>query len=413
MQPILEIKNISKKFRIQHEQQPYLSLRDSVAGFFSSPFGGGREGVEDFWALKDVSFDVYPGESIGIIGKNGAGKSTLLKILSKITPPTEGKIISRGRIASLLEVGTGFHPELSGRENIFLNGSILGMKRKEIQKKFDEIVDFSGVEKFLDTPLKHYSSGMQLRLAFAVAAFLEPEILLIDEVLAVGDAEFQRKCLGKMDEVSKSGRTVIFVSHNTFLLSSICTRGILLENGEVSSNDGIQNVINNYKKSIHKSEEPKNYQQRQLYKKNKKIIINGISFLNNNNENSIVFTQAEDIKISVKYEISDYEYLYDKIKFSINMYDTNGVHVFHHNNNISGNYFSDSVIKENNELYCTIKNLSFNKGIYFFSVDIVESNRFMDLIENAGTIQIIEGKLYNNKQNVEIGIVCVDGLWKI
>ena len=199
MQPILEIKGISKKFRIRHEQPPYLSLRDSIAAAFTSPLGGGRVGAKDFWALKDVSFDVYPGDSIGIIGKNGAGKSTLLKILSKITPPTQGKIISRGRIASLLEVGTGFHPELSGRENIFLNGSILGMRRKEIQVKFDEIVDFSGVEKFLDTPLKHYSSGMQLRLAFAVAAFLEPEILVIDEVLAVGDAEFQRKCLGKME----------------------------------------------------------------------------------------------------------------------------------------------------------------------------------------------------------------------
>lgn len=249
MLPILEIKNISKKFRIQHEQQPYLSLRDSVTSFFKSPFSSGRDGdgLEDFWALKDISFNVYPGESIGIIGKNGAGKSTLLKILSKITPPTEGKIISRGRIASLLEVGTGFHPELTGRENVFLNGSILGMKRKEIQNKFDEIVDFSGVEKFLDTPLKHYSSGMQLRLAFAVAAFLEPEILLIDEVLAVGDAEFQRKCLGKMDDVTKKeGKTVLFVSHNMAAVENLCAKSILLHEGEIAKNGSSTDVIYHY-----------------------------------------------------------------------------------------------------------------------------------------------------------------------
>lgn len=247
MQPILEIKSISKKFRIRHENQPYLSLRDSLVDFFKPKTEDQKSKTETFWALKDVSFDVYPGESIGIIGKNGAGKSTLLKILSKITPPTEGKIISRGRIASLLEVGTGFHPELSGRENIFLNGSILGMKRKEILKKFDEIVDFSGVEKFLDTPLKHYSSGMQLRLAFAVAAFLEPEILLIDEVLAVGDAEFQRKCLGKMEDVTKrEGRTVLFVSHNMGMVGQLCKKSLCLNKGCIVFEGKTDTVIDYY-----------------------------------------------------------------------------------------------------------------------------------------------------------------------
>lgn len=228
MKPILEIQNISKKFRINHEQQPYLSLRDSLTSIFRD-----KSSKEDFWALKDVSFNVMPGDTVGIIGKNGAGKSTLLKILSKITPPTSGKIIGRGRIASLLEVGTGFHPELSGRENIFMNGSILGMRHAEIQRNFDAIVDFAGVEKFLDTPLKHYSSGMQLRLAFAVAAFLENEILIIDEVLAVGDAEFQKKCIGKMEDVSKSGRTVLFVSHNMYALNQLCARSVVLRSGSV------------------------------------------------------------------------------------------------------------------------------------------------------------------------------------
>jgi len=241
MKPILEIQHISKKFSINHQQQPYLSIRDSIANLFNS-----KQSKEDFWALKDVSFNVAQGDTIGIIGKNGAGKSTLLKILSKITPPTTGKIIGRGRIASLLEVGTGFHPELSGRENIFMNGSILGMKKIEILKNFDSIVDFAGVEKFIDTPLKHYSSGMQLRLAFAVAAFLENEILIIDEVLAVGDSEFQNKCMGKMGEVSKSGRTILFVSHNMAALKNLCHTAVFLKQGQVIDYDIADKIISKY-----------------------------------------------------------------------------------------------------------------------------------------------------------------------
>ena len=241
MTPILEIHNISKKFLIDHERPSYLSLRDWIAGAFRS-----KSKPEEFWALKDISFDVMPGDSLGIIGRNGAGKSTLLKILSRITPPTEGHIITRGRIASLLEVGTGFHQELTGRENIFMNGSILGMKRAEIKTKFDEIVDFSGVEKFLDTPLKNYSSGMQLRLAFAVAAHLEPEILIVDEVLAVGDGEFQKKCLAKMEYVASQGRTVLFVSHNLPSLQAICKTGLLLKDGKLEYEGGISEVINQY-----------------------------------------------------------------------------------------------------------------------------------------------------------------------
>jgi lipopolysaccharide transport system ATP-binding protein len=243
MRPILEIQALSKKFRIQHELQPYLTIRERIQNLVRFRR---TEESEDFWALKDINFTVQPGESIGIIGKNGAGKSTLLKILSRITPPTKGSIITRGRIASLLEVGTGFHPELTGRENIFLNGSILGMKFQEIRSKFDQIVDFSGVAKFLDTPLKHYSSGMQLRLAFAVAAFLDPEILIIDEVLAVGDAEFQRKCMGKMDEVAQSGRTILFVSHNMGAVKSLCQKAILLNKGTVHSMGPSAQIVEEY-----------------------------------------------------------------------------------------------------------------------------------------------------------------------
>lgn len=243
MTPIIEVHNLSKLYKIGQKQR-YLSLRDSVTDLFKKK---GQNTVDaDFWALNDISFDVQAGESIGIIGRNGAGKSTLLKILSRITPPTKGKAILRGRMASLLEVGTGFHPELTGRENVYFNASILGLRKAEVVKKFDEIVAFSGVEQFIDTPLKHYSSGMQLRLAFAVAAHLEPEILVIDEVLAVGDAEFQKKCLGKMDEVSKSGRTVLFVSHNMTALKNICQRGILIQNGQLILDDKVETVVNKY-----------------------------------------------------------------------------------------------------------------------------------------------------------------------
>jgi lipopolysaccharide transport system ATP-binding protein len=243
LKPILEIQNISKKFKIQHENQPYLSLRDSLTSVFKKK----TSTSEEFYALKDVSFTVNPGESVGIIGRNGAGKSTLLKILSSITPPSSGRIITRGRIASLLEVGTGFHPELTGRENVFLNGSILGMRRQEILKNFDAIVDFAGVEKFIDTPLKHYSSGMQLRLAFAVAAFLENEILVIDEVLAVGDAEFQKKCMGKMEEVSKTdGRTVLFVSHNMASMRLLCSNCVFLKSGLIKNTGKTDEIISEY-----------------------------------------------------------------------------------------------------------------------------------------------------------------------
>jgi lipopolysaccharide transport system ATP-binding protein len=253
--PIIEVQNLSKKYTIGAAQPRYLSLRDSfastVAGLknwtrINAPNASKSVEDTDFWALKDINFQINSGESVGIIGKNGAGKSTLLKILSRITPPTSGNAVLRGRLVSLLEVGTGFHPELTGRENVYFNGSILGLRKAEIDKKFDEIVDFSGVERFMDSPLKNFSSGMQLRLAFAVAAHLEPEILIIDEVLAVGDAEFQKKCLGKMDEVSRSGRTVIFVSHNMTALKNICQRGILLQRGHIVADGHIDKTVDAY-----------------------------------------------------------------------------------------------------------------------------------------------------------------------
>lgn len=260
MAPIISVSNVWKRYWIRHGNEPAQTLGEELTRLVSTPLralarglrgaskrGASTKAEEEFWALRDVSFEVEPGEVLGIIGSNGAGKSTLLKVLSRITEPTRGSIALGGRVASLLEVGTGFHHELTGRENIFLNGTILGMSRREIQSKFDEIVAFAEIEKFLDTPVKRYSSGMYMRLAFAVAAHLEPEILVVDEVLAVGDVQFQRKCIGKMQDVAnKQGRTVLFVSHQMGAVRQLCTRAILMRRGEVAQVGTVKDVIDGY-----------------------------------------------------------------------------------------------------------------------------------------------------------------------
>lgn len=254
----IRVENLSKLYRIGGKQEKYATLRDTIVDMVAAPYrrvrgllrGEAASGLtEEIWALKDISFEVKHGEVVGIIGRNGAGKSTLLKILSRITEPTTGYADVYGRVGALLEVGTGFHPELTGRENVFLNGAILGMSREDIKRKFDEIVDFAGVEKFIDTPVKHYSSGMGLRLGFAVAAHLEPEILIVDEVLAVGDAEFQKKCLGKMSDVAGEGRTVLFVSHNMAAVQGLCHRGVVLDYGTVRFESSAENAVDHYLKS--------------------------------------------------------------------------------------------------------------------------------------------------------------------
>src|SRR4051794_34995195 len=243
----ISARGLGKSYAIAHNAARPLDFREAIVERFRHPLGHGRREVETFWALKDVDFEIKKGGVVGVLGRNGAGKSTLLKILSRITAPTTGTIDLYGRVASLLEVGTGFHQELTGRENIYLNGSILGMSRREIRRKFDEIIDFSGVEKFLDTPVKRYSSGMYVRLAFAVAATLDPEILVVDEVLAVGDAQFQRKCIGKMQEVATdSGRTVLLVSHNMASISTLANRSILLDQGQVLAHGPTEEVIDRY-----------------------------------------------------------------------------------------------------------------------------------------------------------------------
>lgn len=322
MNTMIDIQDIGKKYQI-NSGTSYLSLRDVLsqgAGRFLKP---GRKKKETFWALKDVSFKVGEGERIGIIGRNGAGKSTLLKVISQITPPTTGQIQINGRVASLLEVGTGFHPELTGRENIYFNGAILGLRKKEIDSKLDEIVAFSGVEQFIDTPLKHFSSGMQLRLAFSVAAHLEPEILLIDEVLAVGDMEFQKKCIGKMEEVSRSeGRTILFVSHNMSYISSLCNKAILLEKGSLVKEGGVSEVINEYLTSIRKPFESENHSSNQH---NDAVKLLGVRAIDQNGAAKDSFSVNETIRIEMRYEVLRGGSV---LWLGYNLHNENGVNIF-------------------------------------------------------------------------------------
>lgn len=317
MKPAIEIQNLGKQYRLQNAQR-YLALRDRLA----NPFSGRRKSGETFWALEDINLSIEPGERVGIIGRNGAGKSTLLKIISRITPPTKGEAIIRGRVGSLLEVGTGFHPELTGRENIYLNGSILGLKKQEINRQLDAIIDFSGVEKFIDAPLKHYSSGMQLRLAFSVAAHLEPEILLIDEVLAVGDMEFQQKCLGKMEEVSKKdGRTILFVSHNMSYISGLCDKAILLDHGKLIAEGRASSVISEYIANT-KSHLTTNQSD---WSENKVVHLRSLRAVNSNGQVTESFAADESIGLEMEYEVLVSGHV---LWLGYNLHNQEGVNIF-------------------------------------------------------------------------------------
>jgi lipopolysaccharide transport system ATP-binding protein len=314
---VIKVENLGKKYTIRHQQsERYIALRDvmarsfkNVGGKLFSPFTGrhssSADSKEDFWALKDVSFEIKEGKRVGIIGRNGAGKTTALKLLSRITEPTTGRIEITGRVASLLEVGTGFHPELTGRENIFLNGAILGMTRAEIKKKFDEIVDFAEIEKFLDTPVKRYSSGMYVRLAFAVAAHLEPKILIVDEVLAVGDAQFQKKCLGKMEEVGKEGRTVLFVSHNMGAVLSLCNHAILLDKGELLLEGAVSMVVDQYMGARVKQENLLNLEKlRRVGEYRAKASLINVTLLNQNKVGAWQLPFGTDIELGIGVKVS-------------------------------------------------------------------------------------------------------------
>ena len=298
----IKVENISKKYQIG-ENKSYPTLRDKLMELPNRLFKGPQK-TKEFWALKDVSFEVKKGEVIGIIGRNGAGKSTMLKILARITEPTSGKITMYGRVASMLEVGTGFNPELTGRENIFLNGSIIGMTKKEIKQKLPEIIEFSGIEKFIDTPAKHYSSGMYMRLAFSIAAHLDSEILIVDEVLAVGDIEFQKKCLGKMDDIAKKdGRTVLFVSHNADAISVLCNRCILLNAGSVLYEGDVQKTLTKYNNIQNNVDLNKNNQKHTIHIGLNALRLTSVKMFNKDNVKSNIFKVNESLILQVSYAV--------------------------------------------------------------------------------------------------------------
>ena len=324
MPPIIEIQNLGKQYKLA-VAQPYLAFRDLIGSSVKNLLRSDKKPKEKFWALQDINLSVQQGERMGIIGRNGAGKSTLLKIISQITPPTTGKAIIRGRVGSLLEVGTGFHPELTGRENVYLNGSILGLKKTEISRQFAAIVDFSGVERFIDTPLKHYSSGMQLRLAFSVAAHLDPEILLIDEVLAVGDIEFQKKCLGKMEEVSKKdGRTILFVSHNMDSIRKFCPTTILMDGGKIINVGNTEKIINEYV-AKHLETKAEMIWENGASSYNKEVRLNRAYLHNENGAVISRFDTTEKVGITLEYEVLKDDALFTH---GINLYNQENTNIF-------------------------------------------------------------------------------------
>ncbi len=376
--------NIGKKYNINHERGRYVALRDVIVGIMASPFkflktktkqAMGIAQKEDFWALSDVNFSFEKGEIIGIIGKNGAGKSTLLKILSQITPPTTGEIIINGRVGSLLEVGTGFHPELTGRENIFLNGAILGMKQTEIIRKFDEIVAFANVERFLDTPVKYYSSGMYVRLAFSIAAHMEPDILIIDEVLAVGDAEFQEKCLGKMNQISQEeGRTVLFVSHNLVTVQKLCKKCLLLEGGKVKMIGDTKDVIDAY--TAHKAGSATNtYAQK----------VEGAAIKNarvTNTEGSELINSHDRLKMVVGYKSRDGKPITDgRIVLTItNLHSQQIALMF--DTHVSSKTWEGELAPEG-EIICETEPIELSQGEYSMNIDFMSQGNRIEYLKNA------------------------------
>jgi lipopolysaccharide transport system ATP-binding protein len=400
---VIQVENLSKKYILSHQQErgSYKALRDVVADGVKSL---GRKLIkpsampisdsthEEFWALKDVSFEIKQGDRVGIIGRNGAGKSTLLKILSRITEPTTGKIKIKGRVASLLEVGTGFHPELTGRENIYLNGSILGMSKSEIEKKFDEIVAFAEVEKFLDTPVKRYSSGMYVRLAFAVAAHLEPEILIVDEVLAVGDVQFQKKCLGKMEEVGKEGRTVIFVSHNMSAVESLCDRGILLQSGSLSLDGDPQEAIKFYLEKAYTLSKDVSIEQRKDRSGSGKIRVTSFRVLDSEGNEVPSLQSGKDYRFEIGYSNKTRKYLND-IVVSLDILDEKNNRVLLFRTNFTNNNLT--IDPHLGYIICNIKNLPLANGSYRLSIFISHADaETLDYIEDAVPIAVDGGDFF-------------------
>lgn len=406
----VRVENLGKLYRIG-QFAGYKTIRETLTNVMSAPLRRLRQ-TEDgrrktgepspqspvpghgntLWALKDVSFEVKRGEAVGIIGRNGSGKSTLLKILSRITAPTDGRVEIYGRVGSLLEVGTGFHPELTGRENIYLNGAVIGMKKAEVERKFDEIVAFAEIEKFLDTPVKRYSSGMYVRLAFAVSAHLEPEILLVDEVLAVGDAAFQKKCLGKMGDVTKEGRTVLFVSHNMASVSGLCKRGIVLESGKLTFEGNVDSAIGFYGSLIETVSQSRPLRDRQDRIGDGRLRFTSVSFSTPSRGVTDTFFTGEDVLISVSYETNESRPL-SNVSVSIPFNNSLGLSIFMCWTRMTGQDFE--IIPPRGRFVAKIHKLPLREGRYNINLYCEVNGILADWVREASTLNVIEGDFFH------------------
>ena len=421
---ILKLENISKQYRlgqigtgtISHDlNRWWAKIRGKEDPFLKIGESNDRstKGNSDYvWALQDINFEVNRGEVLGIIGKNGAGKSTLLKILSRVTSPTTGSIKTRGRIASLLEVGTGFHPEMTGRENIYLNGAILGMTKKEIKSKINEIIDFSGCERYIDTPVKRYSSGMTVRLAFAVAAHLDPEILVVDEVLAVGDAEFQKKAIGKMQDISREGgRTVLFVSHNMAAVKSLCTRGILIENGKIKFDGSIDETLTRYATITNASNENKIiFDETTKRKGSRNIEFLSLEISNQNNIATNEFSIGDDLNLKFKIKNNANE---SKSEVGIQIKSSDDMPIFHIMARDSN--FEITHIDKEEQFIVNIKDIRLFPGIYMISLtsNTTTGHQIFDSIENVLSFEITDGGNYTVRNLPRVaGLIFLNPEWK-
>ncbi|HLC49305.1 MAG TPA: ABC transporter ATP-binding protein [Candidatus Andersenbacteria bacterium] len=410
--PIIEVQHLSKKYSLGKKREMYRTFRDTIMERMSHPLKK-EGGTNDFWALKDINFTVQPGEVLGIIGKNGAGKSTLLKILSRITDPSGGQVIMRGRVASLLEVGTGFHPELSGRENIYLSGSVLGMGKEEIDKKFDEIVAFAEIEKFLELPIKRYSSGMYMRLAFSVAAHLDPEILLVDEVLAVGDIAFQKKCLGKMDSVAKGGRTVIFVSHQLEFLAQLCKRCLLVDKGEIVEDGPSREVISHYIQLV-RNAAPTSLRERKDRQGEGRVRFTE-TWLEDTQGNRVHrIVSGEPVKIVATYETQAGAEV-TNLAVSFAVMTIHGIVVLDLGTDTSASdYFG--VVPARGRVECSIPRMHLNSGEFVYNVlarSAKSGNEVEDWVKQAGTFTVEPGDYYGTGHIAgTASLVVMDHHWK-
>lgn len=417
---VIQVENLGKSYIIGHEKQEhYTALRDVLTNKVKKIISksgqilrgeqliAGNE-LEEFWALKDINFELKQGDRLGIIGRNGAGKSTLLKVLSRITEPTKGKVKMKGRVSSLLEVGTGFHPELTGRENIFLNGAILGMNRGEIKKKFDEIVDFSGVEKFLDTPVKRYSSGMYVRLAFSVAANLESDVLIVDEVLAVGDSDFQKKCLGKMEDISTSeGRTILFVSHNMTAIKGLCKTGIWLKDGMIHKTGEVNPIVQDYLTQGRQSLTDLDLTNRTDFKYSGKLRMGKVNIYSNALDRGNILNTE---KVTLQMQILNPKNYKGNLELAGTIRNEESVYIHYFSSKLKS-----KIYKVNGEKEFTITvvfdNLPLNQGDYFLGFEIKFQSEIVYWIDESIKFSVFDNDFYNSGVAWDSGLILIKQEW--